>query len=393
MSIGSRLTVTFAAMIALTLAVGAQGLTQIRRLNDTTRIADERFAKVRLAQQGVQRINENARIALHLFLVSDPGAFARQVTRQRETSDEITELYKTFEKQVDTDDERVLFAKVKEARAHYVAVRAHAEALLQAGRRSEAQSLIDDTVLPALDDYIATWNMLLDLEGRRVGDTAREAASGYARARFVAGGLAGLAAMIGALVAGLVTRRITRPIVEMARTVRRLERGDEAPRMLVTTNDEVGALAQAFNRMGEAVTSRQASEVQTSRRVWAATNSSFCSTTPLRLPSSLSAYEYGNSSWRTRLRLGEQGRSRSASEARSTRGITQAALQSFWRRPTDGCTRRSASGGVGAVGAAFTRPCSRFRRRPNMSHERFFGDRPISATPMAGPARSRSAQR
>jgi diguanylate cyclase (GGDEF)-like protein len=257
-SIAGRLAMTFAAVIALILGVGTHGLIRMHLLNETTiRIADERFSKVRLAQRGVQKLNENSRLALRLFLAPDPTELKRQLVRQTETSREITELYDVFEQRIDADHERILFGQVKSARARYTGLRARAESALRAGERSDAQSLVEREVLPALDSYIAAWNGLLDLESRRLDAAAREAAANYARASFATLWLFGLAAMLGTFVAVVVTRRLTRPIVAIANAARRLEQGEPVPRVEVSSSDEVGDLARAFNLMGEAVLLRQ----------------------------------------------------------------------------------------------------------------------------------------
>ena len=96
MSIAGRLALTSAAVIALTLGVGTHGLIEMRELNETTiRIAQERFEKVRLAQRGLQKLNENSRVVLHLFMVTDLSEFNRQLVQQTKTSREITELYRS----------------------------------------------------------------------------------------------------------------------------------------------------------------------------------------------------------------------------------------------------------------------------------------------------------
>ena len=70
-----------------------------------------------LAQEGVARINRNARTALELFLLNEPEEVARRMTEQKATSSSITDLYATFAATLEPDDERTLFARFKDARA------------------------------------------------------------------------------------------------------------------------------------------------------------------------------------------------------------------------------------------------------------------------------------
>src|SRR5262249_38066322 len=154
-SIANRLRLAFLAMSVLTLAVGVLGLLRMRELNQTmSALATQRFARVQLAQQGVRKVNQNGRGALHLFLVSDRATFDREMARQRATSFEITEIYENFERSLEGEDEKARFGAIIAARAEYVAKRAAAEEALRAGDRSEALARFERDVLPALDEYI-----------------------------------------------------------------------------------------------------------------------------------------------------------------------------------------------------------------------------------------------
>jgi signal transduction histidine kinase len=56
-------------------------------------------------------------------------------------------------------------------------------------------------------------------------------------------------ALITTVIAALVTRRITRPIVQLTETAAWMARGDLEQRVSIVRQDEIGVLAQAFNRM------------------------------------------------------------------------------------------------------------------------------------------------
>jgi signal transduction histidine kinase len=61
----------------------------------------------------------------------------------------------------------------------------------------------------------------------------------------------GVAAAIALLMARWLARGMTRPLRDMAGAARRMESGDYTARVQVRSRDEVGQLAQAFNRMSE----------------------------------------------------------------------------------------------------------------------------------------------
>jgi serine phosphatase RsbU (regulator of sigma subunit) len=257
MSITRRLGLAFLVTIAFTLCVGALGLARMRQLSETThRIGVDRFGKVQLAEHAVEMINENSRVALHLFLVADPTEFDRQVAEQERTSHEISDLYAAFTRQLDSDDERTIFDWVLRARSHYVTERQKAEKLLRVGDSAAARAVFERDVLPELDAYIDAWNRLLALEGRRMEAAAVEAAESYENARVTTIALVLLIGALAVLFAAVTVRRITGPILAVTYAAERLQKGELEARVAVQSNDEVGILSRAFNSMGEAVAFR-----------------------------------------------------------------------------------------------------------------------------------------
>jgi len=92
----------------------------------------------------------------------------------------------------------------------------------------------------------ARWLVLAKPES----DVARQATGQLLRPILVAG----LAALLVAIVAGLaVSRAIGRPLQELRKAAEDIAAGNYGRRVASTGNDEVGVVAQAFNRMAEAV--------------------------------------------------------------------------------------------------------------------------------------------
>jgi serine phosphatase RsbU (regulator of sigma subunit) len=260
MRIRSRLSLAFLVMILVTLGVGVLGLLRMREMSQAIHaIAVDRFGKVRLAESAVTKINDNSRLALHLFLVADPAEFEQQVGEQLQTSREITDLYATFSRSIDSEEERRLFEDVLHARSTYTSDRTSAEALLRGGDAKRAREQMEREVLPELDAYIQAWDALLALEGQRMEAAAREAAASYERARAVTVALILLAAAAAAIFAALTVRRVTRPILAVTRAAERLESGEVDAKVDLRSigADEVGVLARAFNSMSDAVAFRQ----------------------------------------------------------------------------------------------------------------------------------------
>lgn len=73
-------------------------------------------------------------------------------------------------------------------------------------------------------------------------------AAGNAMTAMVVGATLAVA-LVTSAIAAAVTRRVTRPIVQLTETAAWMARGDLDQKVAVTRKDEIGVLAQAFNRM------------------------------------------------------------------------------------------------------------------------------------------------
>jgi methyl-accepting chemotaxis protein len=252
LKIGVRMGLLYGLLLVLLVGVGVFSLDRMRRLEQSTEsLAHVHFGKVRLAESGLQLVNRNARIALHLFLMADSKEREDLIAVQKEQSAEITRIYAQVEKDFTTDREKELFAKVLAARQRYVGERAKAERTLQDGTRDAALAAMEKAVLPSLGDYTTAWDDLLALEGALVNASAADAVDEYAGAR-----VAIVSVMVGAVLFGLiagfiVARGITRPILQAVRTTHRIASGDLTDTVETSGKDETASLLRAVGTMLE----------------------------------------------------------------------------------------------------------------------------------------------
>lgn len=252
LKIGARLGLAFAAMVAIVLALGWLSLERMKQIDAATEnIARTRFANVQLAEHGLQLVNENARMSLQLFMMTDAGEREALIAVQKEQSGEISRTYDQVQKQFDSPHERELFDKILTSRAHYVTERTKAERVLQNGNRDEALRSMDRVVLPGLGQYTHAWDALLAHEGLLVNDAAAEAGRTYASARSSIWFAIALAVVVASILAFVMTRLITRPILDVVSLTERVADGDLTRSIEVTSSDETGALQSAVGAMVE----------------------------------------------------------------------------------------------------------------------------------------------
>ena len=259
LTLRTKLWGAFSLLILATVVVGAIGLAGMARAQRALReISGPRWTLARTSQDAVALIHTNLESRLTLFLVRDTAAVQRLLVQQTGQSQRISVMYAQLDtllaRSGDTDEERALFARVKEARAAYLAAFGSARASLVAGRRTEAADTVTNTVLPRAADYLHAWEAFAAHESEHVDVAARQAEGAYWTARVETVGAAALAVLLALIVAAVAGRSITRPVLALEGAARRIADGDVSPRVDeslrdFTSADELGALAGAFRRM------------------------------------------------------------------------------------------------------------------------------------------------
>jgi methyl-accepting chemotaxis protein len=250
LKIGTRLGLSFGALVVLMFALGSFALDRMHRLDEANDdIAHKRFHKVQLAQTGLSTVNANARITVNLLLTTDAAERDQLVARQKDQSNEITAISKDIEDSLESPHEKELFASVVAARGRYVAERGKAEQLLQQGRHDDAIKEMDRVVLPALGAYIATWEALLAHQADLVVAAADNARGAYGGAREAIWTAMLLLALMGMGLALAVTRSIATPILDVVALTKRVASGDLSQAVAAAGNDEIGELRRSMGEM------------------------------------------------------------------------------------------------------------------------------------------------
>ncbi len=118
--------------------------------------------------------------------------------------------------------------------------------------------------------YLAKYRPLIDNEGTLVGALmVKMSADSYLKTRFEAfvflSGMALLGLVMMLFNRHLIRRNILKPIRELTRGTRRLATGDYSYRLAVSSQDEIGALAQSFDQMA-AKLEKRTDELQSTHR-------------------------------------------------------------------------------------------------------------------------------
>jgi two-component system, NtrC family, sensor histidine kinase KinB len=105
----------------------------------------------------------------------------------------------------------------------------------------------------ALRGAVADCGAIRELNFRRMKQAGVQARDEARKAAFIVGLVLLAAIVLSTLVAFQLARAVVPPIREMTRSVEAIRTGDFASRVVVSSNDELGRLAEGFNQMAEAL--------------------------------------------------------------------------------------------------------------------------------------------
>src|SRR5919199_2822785 len=213
-SIGVRLGVVFASLVAVLIGVGWLGLSRMARIDaDMERTVNSRWNKLRLSSEALNYSTLNHGITMEIFLLREEEEIEPLLARRADNSEKINAFIEKLEGGIESDRERELLAAAKEARTPYVESYKQALGLLVNEKKYEegGAGMVRET-LPRLVDHQRAWNAFVQFEGEQMDKAVEESYARGAAARGLAFFLIALAVAITAAVAVYVTRSTVRDV-------------------------------------------------------------------------------------------------------------------------------------------------------------------------------------
>ncbi|MEM1213963.1 MAG: methyl-accepting chemotaxis protein [Planctomycetota bacterium] len=116
---------------------------------------------------------------------------------------------------------------------------------------NQAQFICANTVTPLAHKADELLALVIASAEQRVNDHSTELQDAASAMSTITLGVAGAVVLIACIVAYLLSRMICPPLLRAAEAARRIGQGDLTARLAVTSNDELGDLAQGINAMAE----------------------------------------------------------------------------------------------------------------------------------------------
>jgi len=245
MRLQTRFILAGCLLVATTVACGAWSVFTFLRLstrvNDTLHQSQEAIELTTTLENALEREDD----ALLLSLAGDAGQARTELLAQRQRFDAAYERLQALLTQA--DEQKAVAA----LRTHVDVYRRVGDALLRGAGMPGAREQYHAQVNPALRQAVADCAHIRELNSQAMQQSGVRARDEAERAIGVVAAIALGSVVLSTLVAVRLARGIVGPVRELTASVDAIRQGDFDRRVPVTGGDELGRLADGFNRMAE----------------------------------------------------------------------------------------------------------------------------------------------
>ncbi|RII29462.1 MAG: hypothetical protein CXR30_11240 [Geobacter sp.] len=250
LSVSTKILSTIAIILIVTALVG---LISIIKLSNVTKISEDMGQNVIPSVSILAKFGNNVdtyrRSELQFYLKNSDADLKKYSDRMIRMQEEIKAARQEFLKHSDTDNEKRMMAEFDATWERYVASAQKALDLIRAGNAADAQS---QTRGEGKKLYDQSNKILKDLTAYNQDESVKEVAKvneAAAMARIWITVLIVIGIVIGVLLALAVARAISAPLRRLASDAGQVATGDLGVQVLVESHDEVGQMAESFEKM------------------------------------------------------------------------------------------------------------------------------------------------
>ena len=249
LKIGTRLSIGFAVLIALSLLAGGLGIERIVAVRTVADRLGTEDAELLVDTQGwVRAIEANTARTWVVFFATDPTVVSKVKQEMKDTVSAQTERLKRMSVLAAADPEmKRVIDEISQRRDIFQAMR---NALL---KRQEGGENVNDEVVakvfPAAADYYASVNELVKYQDRRMNATKAAADAAAAQGVMALGVGCVLALFAGLGFAVVLTRSVVKPVGEAQTLAQAIAAGDLTHDIRSNARDEMGQLMQSMGAM------------------------------------------------------------------------------------------------------------------------------------------------
>lgn len=248
--IGTRLAVAFAMVIVLLLLVLAVAIAVLNRTSSTMdRVVEDRYAQIAVSGD-IKNVGDKGVIVIgRLLMAADPAQAKRYMDDYAAVRATNTANFARFEKMLNTDEAKAIFAEQSEARKAYGAAVRKLFDLVAAGQRDQALAIYQGDMAQLQVRYYALIDKMVDHQAKAMASDVARAKEDARSAKLLMMAVTAIAVVLGVTTAISITRSITQRINGAIGLAEDVAKGDLTLQPMAQSNDEIGRLIAALQHM------------------------------------------------------------------------------------------------------------------------------------------------
>ncbi|MEW7847470.1 methyl-accepting chemotaxis protein [Massilia aurea] len=250
LSLGARLGLGFAVVLALLVALAATSLTRMQSAGDLTyRLVNTSMKNQRDIAEWRRHIEVNTAIDDAVYHGADASVLDNNDKRRQAITERLDVLQREIDAALKNPGVREQFGVVKQERAAYLTARAAMFNAKRSGDQAQLDAAYRNNLTPHTATYVAAVEKFAGMQIKATSAIATNILDAYASTRVILLTLGAVALILGAACAWVITRSITVPLRGAVDVAERVAGGDLTSRIRADRNDEVGQLMAALGRM------------------------------------------------------------------------------------------------------------------------------------------------
>jgi methyl-accepting chemotaxis protein len=248
LTLRQRLSIGYALVVAIFLAVIAITAWKVERVRDTTAAMQREAELTTLASAWLADVRQNSARSLAVAHAPGKDMFEFFKEQMAATSRGTTATQKAFLEQVVAPEARQRAEKVGEVRSAWLAARDAINRLKDAGDDQGARQMVVDKFVPVTQEYLAVCQALVDGQQAEMKRLEAEVAASFADLYRLVAVLAGLGIAAAVVLSWRFGGSLANALNEAAVAARRIGQGELGVAVRVTRQDEVGAVLASLEQ-------------------------------------------------------------------------------------------------------------------------------------------------
>ncbi|WP_266171686.1 methyl-accepting chemotaxis protein [Dyella subtropica] len=264
LKVAHRLMLAFGAMLLITCLITASALWRMSSMyGQFEDLSRTKLANLMAADDLIVELLQAARHTRNVLILDDPDLVKQEIDAVYQGKPKRTQYIDLLKANIVTPQGKAALASAIEALDVYVPLEDEYLQLIQAGKFTEAKTMLLTRTRPAQLAAIAQPFKLIDVERDVVRNERTAVENAFQDTRLTLIALMLVTLVVGVALVFLITQSINRPLARVLAAVDKMRTGDFSDRLSLTRQDEFGELANGFNRMRDELT-HLVGQVQTS---------------------------------------------------------------------------------------------------------------------------------